>query len=83
MDDETVLENIGRLKPDVILLSATRRKNLLDTRQLIDRIEKLKYVEIERLGLPHGTDDVLVVLSRGNVEPPVNIETGGKTISRK
>jgi hypothetical protein len=83
MDDATVLENVKQLKPDVILLLATRRKDLLDTRQLIDQIEKFKYTEIERPSLPHGTDDVLVVLCRGKVEPPVCLQTGVKTISRK
>lgn len=83
MDDQTVLESIGQLQPDVILLLATRRKKISDTRQLIDSIEKLKYTEIERSDLPHGTDDVLVVLRRDRAEPPPNIETGGRTISLK
>ncbi|MGD0516655.1 MAG: glycosyltransferase family 39 protein [Thermoguttaceae bacterium] len=83
MDDRTVLEKIKQLRPDVILLMATRRKDSRDTKQLIDKIEKLEYAEIARSNLPHGMDDVLVVLNRGDVEPPVNIETGGKTVSRK
>jgi hypothetical protein len=83
MDDATVLKQVETLKPDVILLSARRRKELLDTKQLIGKIEKIGYTEIDRSGLPHGTDDVLIVLSRGNVQPPVIIETGVKTISRK
>ncbi len=83
MDDDTVLGQVKQLKPDVILLSATRRKDLLNTRRLIGKIEKLEYAEIDRTSLPHGTDDVLIVLCRGGVLPPVNIETGGKTISRK
>jgi hypothetical protein len=83
MDDRTVLEKIEYLRPDVILLMATRRKDLQDTKQLIDKIEKLEYAEIARSNLPHGMDDVLVVLNRGNVLPPINAQTGGKTISRK
>ncbi len=83
MDDAAVIETIGQLKPDVILLSATRRKDLTETRHLIEKIEQLEYAEIGRSGLPHGTDDVLVVLTRGHVKPPVSIETGGKSISRK
>jgi hypothetical protein len=62
---------------------ATRRKDSRDTKQLIDKIEKLEYAEIARSNLPHGMDDVLVVLNRGNVLPPINAQTGGKTISRK
>ena len=65
MDDATVLEQVKLLKPDVILLSSTRSKNLSDTRQLIGKIEKLEYTEIPRTGLPRGTDDVLTVLCRG------------------
>jgi 4-amino-4-deoxy-L-arabinose transferase-like glycosyltransferase len=83
MDDATVLKQVEELEPDVILLSARRRKELLDTKQLIGKIEKLEYTEIDRSALPHGTDDVLIVLSRGDVRPPVIIETGEKTISRK
>ncbi len=83
MDDAAVLEQVKQLKPDVILLSSTRRKNLSDTRQLISEIEKLEYIEIPRTKLPRGTDDVLTVLCRGKVPPPVNIEACGKTISRK
>jgi hypothetical protein len=82
MDDATVQKQVEQLKPDVILLSAMRRKELSDTKQLIGKIEKLEYTEIDRSALPHGTDDVLIVLSRGDVQPPV-IETGVKTISRK
>jgi hypothetical protein len=83
MDDRMVLEKTAELKPDVILLLATRRKDPLDTKRLIGKIEKLEYAEIPRSDLPHGMDDVLVVLKRGDVSPPVNLRTGGKTISRK
>jgi hypothetical protein len=83
MDDATVLEQVKQLKPDVILLSARRRKELFDTKQLIGKIEKMEYTEIDRTKLPRGTDDVLMVLCRGEVLPPVNIETGCKTISRR
>jgi hypothetical protein len=83
MDDATVLEQVKQLKPDVILLSARRRKELLDTRRLIDKIERMEYTEIDRTKLPRGTDDVLMVLCRDEVLPPVNIETGCKTISLK
>jgi hypothetical protein len=64
MDNKAVLDNITLLQPDVILISATRRKKLADTRQLIDQIQTLDYKEIERSNLPHGMDDVLVVLNR-------------------
>jgi Dolichyl-phosphate-mannose-protein mannosyltransferase len=83
MDDATVLKQVENLKPDVILLCAKRRKELLETKQLVAKIEKMEYTEIDRSDLPHGTDDVLMVLSRGDVQPPVYIETGVKTISRK
>jgi hypothetical protein len=64
MDDDAVLDNITLLQPDVILISATRRKNLQDTRQLINQIQTLDYKEIKRSNLPHAMDDVLVVLNR-------------------
>ncbi|HEY4760832.1 MAG TPA: glycosyltransferase family 39 protein [Thermoguttaceae bacterium] len=83
MDDTTVLKSIQDLKPEVILLLATRRKDLMETRQLIDRIDKLGYMELGRDVLPHGTDEVLVVLKRVEIQSQAAVETGVKLILQK
>jgi hypothetical protein len=64
MSDKEAIDLTTINKPDVVLISATRRMDLHDTRKLIDEIRKLGYHEMERNRLPLGIDDVLVVLGR-------------------
>ena len=64
MDDRAAFDLTREIRPDVILILATRRIDLRETRHLIDGLVKLGFHEIERDQLPEGTDDVLVVLGR-------------------
>jgi hypothetical protein len=62
MDDDTVLEHVRRLKPDVILVMHTRRKDPQATPQLIKRIEALGFHALDSSRLPEGTEQSLTVV---------------------
>jgi hypothetical protein len=64
MDDRTALDFAREKKPAAILIVASRRFDLHETRRLIDECCKLGYREYSRDELPPGIDDVLVVLGR-------------------
>lgn len=64
MDDCEVLASARDIRPDAILILATRRRDLYATRRLIDELCRDGFHEIERDRLPPGTEDVLAVLGR-------------------
>jgi 4-amino-4-deoxy-L-arabinose transferase-like glycosyltransferase len=64
MDDRAVLDLTHDLKPDVILLLATRRIDFRETQTLVDKLVKLGFHETDRSRLPPGTDAALIVLGR-------------------
>jgi 4-amino-4-deoxy-L-arabinose transferase-like glycosyltransferase len=66
-DDRAVLEVADEKKPDVIMILATRRNDLQETRRLINQIAARGYHEVERHRLPPNTDDVLVVMEREKI----------------
>jgi hypothetical protein len=76
MDDPTVLASVETQKPDVVLVLATRRGNLSETRRLIDQIVKFGYCEMDRCRLPRGIDQSLLVLKRDNERAPLADDTG-------
>jgi hypothetical protein len=78
MDDPTVLKQVRDLKPDVILLLATRRRDLAETRRLVERIIECGYGEMARNDLPPGTDEVLLVLRRAEVRLSAANKSGAK-----
>jgi hypothetical protein len=59
-----VLDSARETEPDVILILATRRNDLKETRRLMNALDEIGFHEVERNRLPSGTDDVLVVLGR-------------------
>jgi hypothetical protein len=64
MDDRAVMDITRDNRPDVILILATRRNDLQETRRLIDGLVKMGFREMQRDRLPADVDDVLVVLAR-------------------
>jgi hypothetical protein len=64
MDDPSVIEQVVQLKPDVILVLNTRRKDPRATEELIKQIERLGFRTIESAQLPTGIDRALRVAVR-------------------
>jgi hypothetical protein len=64
MDDPTVIEQVIQLKPDVILVLNTRRKDPRDTEQLVEKIGRLGFQTLDRSQLPPGIDRALTVAVR-------------------
>jgi hypothetical protein len=66
-DDRAVLEVADNKRPDVIMILATRRNDLQETRRLLNELAAHGYREIDRTSLPADTDDSLVVMERAKI----------------